>query len=182
MSTTAPRSHTWRFFRTCGLDQALLTTGSDIENLATLDQKLWTALSCPTRGLRFDAETLALLDTDNDGRIRVPELLDAIDWLAVRLASFDSLLDGSDTVKLDTISTTTPEGKALLVNAKRILSNLGKRKVRYHLSADVTDTAKILRWHSLQRRRHRASRSLRRPGDPADDHRYHHPVRCRDRP
>ena len=143
MDTTAPRSHTWRFFRTCGLDQALLTTGSDIEHLASLDQKLWTALSCPTRGLRLDAETLALLDTDNDGRIRVPELLGAIDWLAARLASFDSLLDGSDTVKLDAISTTTPEGKALLVNAKRILSNLGKGKSDAISLADVTDTAKI---------------------------------------
>lgn len=143
MDTTAPRSHTWRFFRTCGLDQALLQTGDDLSDLASLDQKLWTALSCPTRGVRFDAKTLALLDSDNDGRIRVPEMLAAIAWLSARLTSLDPLLAGSDTVKLASITTATPEGKAMLANAKRILSNLGKGSADAISLADVADTAKI---------------------------------------
>ena len=143
MDTTAPRSHTWRFFRTCGLDQALLQSGDDLADLASLDQKLWTALSCPTRGVRFDAKTLALLDSDNDGRIRVPELLAAIAWLSARLTSLDPLLAGSDTVMLASITTATPEGKAMLANAKRILSNLGKGAADAISLADVADTALI---------------------------------------
>jgi hypothetical protein len=51
-----------------------------------LDQKLWVALSCPTKGIEFDARTLELLDSDADGHIRAPELLAAIDW-AARLAT-----------------------------------------------------------------------------------------------
>lgn len=140
MDTTAPRSHIWRFFRTCGLDQALLQSGDDLADLASLDQKLWTALSCPTRGVRFDATTLALLDSDNDGRIRVPELLAAIAWLSARLTSLDPLLAGSDTVMLASITTATPEGKAMLANAKRILSNLGKGAADAISLADVAPT------------------------------------------
>jgi hypothetical protein len=58
---------------------------ADLLNLKDLDQKLWVALSCPTIGVEFDARTLALLDSDNDGHIRAPELLAAIDWAATRL-------------------------------------------------------------------------------------------------
>ena len=39
-------------------------------NLDALDQKLWVALACPTNGLEIDARTLALIDTDKDGRVR----------------------------------------------------------------------------------------------------------------
>ena len=71
--------HKWKFFRVCGLDQVMLRNGADIAHLSELDQKLWTVLSCPTKGVRFDQKTLELLDTDRDGRIRVPEILAAIE-------------------------------------------------------------------------------------------------------
>jgi hypothetical protein len=35
-----------------------------------MDQKLWVALSCPTRGSHFDERTLAMVDADADSRIR----------------------------------------------------------------------------------------------------------------
>ena len=82
---TSNTTHTWHFFRSGGLDQALLRTGADLANLKTLDQKLWTALSCPTTGIRFDAATLKLLDTDADGRIHASEILHAIDGSKTRL-------------------------------------------------------------------------------------------------
>jgi len=143
MTTVQSTAHTWHFFRTGGLDQAQIRSGSDIANLASLDQKIWTALSCPTKGIRYDAKTLALLDSDADGRIRVPEILQAIAWLTPRLVSLESLLAGSDSLDLAAISTATPEGKALLANAKRILANLGKGAATAITLADVTDTAKI---------------------------------------
>jgi len=136
-------THTWKFFRTGGLDQVLLNSGADIAHLADLDQKLWTALSCPTKGLRFDSKTLELLDTDKDGRIRVPELLAAIAWTAARLTSLDPLLDGSSTLRLAAINAASPEGKALLANAKRILANIGQTSADAISLANVADTAKI---------------------------------------
>src|SRR6185295_2670404 len=75
-------NHAWNFFRTGGLDQVSLATGADLLNLENLDQKLWVALSCPVKGLELDEKTLAMIDADGDGRIRVPELLAAIKWSA----------------------------------------------------------------------------------------------------
>ena len=46
------------------------------------DLKNWYAISCPTMGLRFDARTLELMDTDKDGRIRADEVKAAVDYLA----------------------------------------------------------------------------------------------------
>ena len=143
MKTQSGSAHTWKFFRTGGLDQVLLRNGADIAHLAELDQKLWTALSCPTKGLRFDPKTLELLDTDKDGRIRVPELLAAIAWTAARLTSLDPLLDRSETLRLASLSSATPEGQALLANAKRILANLGKGAAESISLANVADTAQI---------------------------------------
>jgi len=143
MLTAKCPTHTWHFFRSGGLDQAKIRSGADIANLASLDQKLWAALSCPTKGIRFDAKTIALLDSDADGRIRVPEILQAISWLTSRLVSLDPLLAGSEKLELASINTTTPEGKALLASAKRILSNLGKESADFVTLADVTDTTKI---------------------------------------
>jgi len=61
--------HRWHFVRLGGFDQVRLETGADLLALDQLDQKLWAALSCPTQGLEFDEKTLALIDTDGDGRI-----------------------------------------------------------------------------------------------------------------
>lgn len=135
--------HTWKFYRTGGLDQVLIRNGADIAHLKELDQKLWTVLSCPTKGIRFDQKTLELLDVDADGRIRVPELLAAIQWLVARLGSLDTLMEGSETLRLAAFNTQTPEGVALLASAKRILSNLGKVSSESISLENVTDTSKI---------------------------------------
>ena len=66
-------NQTWKFFRAGGFDQVNLSSGADIANLDQLDQKLWVALACPTTGLEFDAKTLALIDTDKDGRVSLLE-------------------------------------------------------------------------------------------------------------
>ncbi len=68
-------SYKWKFCRLGGFDQVRIETGADILALEHLDQKLWAALSCPTHGLEFDVKTLELIDSDGDGRIRVPEML-----------------------------------------------------------------------------------------------------------
>ena len=78
MTNSGP-SKQWRFFRAGGFDQVKLETGSDLMALDQLDLKLWVALACPTTGLEFDKATLALIDTDKDGRVRAPEVIAADD-------------------------------------------------------------------------------------------------------
>ncbi len=141
-STPLPM-HTWKFFRTGELDQVSLETGADLLNLEHLDQKLWVALSCPVKGLELDEKTLALIDTDGDGRIRVPELLAAIKWAAARLKEPGDLLKGSAALPLAAINDATPEGKVLLASARQVLANLGKRGADTITADDAADTAKI---------------------------------------
>lgn len=134
--------HVFTFFCTGGLDQVTLATGADLLALDQLDQKLWVALSCPVKGLEIDEKTLALIDTDNDGRIRVPELLNAIKWAAAHLKDAGDLLKELDALPLASLNEATSEGKAVLASAKQILANLGKTSDAISL-ADASDTVKI---------------------------------------
>jgi len=135
--------HRWRFVRAGGFDQVRLDRGADFLNLDQLDQKLWVALSCPTRGLEFDNRTLDLIDTDRDGRIRVPEIIAAVRWAGSMLKNADDLVKGSSSLPLSAINDETPEGKQLLASAKQILVNLGKGDASGINLDDTTDTARI---------------------------------------
>lgn len=136
-------SHPWRFFRAGGLDQVVLETPDDLLHLEQLDQKLWVALSCPAKGLEFDARTLELLDTDRDGRIRAPELFAAVHWTAKRLRSLSPVIARLPVLPLASINEGTPEGAALLASARRIVQSLGKADASEISFADLTDTARI---------------------------------------
>ena len=135
--------HSWRFFRAGGFDQVRLDTGADLANLDQLDQKLWVALACPVRGLEFDTRTLELLDTDKDGRIRVPEILSAVKWACSMLKDPDVLANPSSALALAAISDATPEAKQLLASATQILANLGKKNASSISVDDTTDTTRI---------------------------------------
>ena len=115
-------NHTWKFFRAGGFDQVRLDTGADLMALDQLDQKLWVALACPTTGLEFDKATLALIDTDKDGRIRAPEVIAATKWAGSCLKNPDELLKSSPALPLAAFNDATPEGKQLLASAKLPLS------------------------------------------------------------
>jgi hypothetical protein len=135
--------HEWHFFRAGGFDQVKLTSGADIANLDKLDPKLWVALACPTTGLESDARTLTLLDTDKDGRIRVPEIIAAAKWTCANLKDVHSLMKGSPSLPLADINTATPEGMQLFCSAKQLLANLGKQDADVVTPEDTADTAKI---------------------------------------
>src|SRR5215471_14459836 len=104
-------NHTWRFFRAGGFDQVRLDSGSDLASLEDLDQKLWVALACPTTGLEFDSRTLSLIDTDQDGRIRPPELIAAAKWACSLLKNPDELLKSAPSLSLSAINDSLPEGQ-----------------------------------------------------------------------
>jgi hypothetical protein len=119
--------HVWRFFRAGGFDQIRIDSGGDIAALGALDQKLWVALACPTRGVEFDERTLDLVDADRDGRIRAPEILVAVDWTIGLLRDPDALLAADRTrLPLAAINDATPEGKTILASARTILGMLGR--------------------------------------------------------
>lgn len=136
-------THRWKFFRSGGLDQVLLLNGQDLLNLPHLDQKLWVALSCPVKGLQLDEKTLSLIDLDGDGRIRVPEVLAAIQWTALHLKDVGDVLHPSATLPLALINDQTPEGKSVLASAKQVLANLGRPDAQEISVEDTTDTKKI---------------------------------------
>ncbi len=135
--------HQWRFARVGGFDQVRLATGADLLALDQLDQKLWASLSCPTHGLELDPRTLELIDSDGDGRIRVPEILAAVNWIGSVLKNADDLTRRADTLPLAAIAESNPEGAQLLASAKQILINLGKPEAVSISADDTADTVKI---------------------------------------
>jgi hypothetical protein len=135
--------HRWQFSRLGGFDQARFETAADLAELENLDLKLWAALACPVKGLEFDERTLALIDTDGDGRVRAPEVINAVQWCEDHLKDLGALKSGGDTLPLARINDQTDSGKAILASAKQILKDLGKPAADSISLDDVADTAKI---------------------------------------
>ena len=131
------KQHEWQFFRAGGVDQVLIRTGADIANIGQLDQKLWVALACPTRGIEFDSATLDLIDQDSDGRIRAPELVQACEWAVSMVQDPEVLAQGSDVLQLASIRTETEDGQAMLDEARRILAMSGQQDAQSVSLADV---------------------------------------------
>lgn len=135
--------HKWRFFRSGGFDQVRLETGEDTRALGQLDPKLWATLSCPTSGLEFDDRTLRLIDNDGDGRVRVPEIISAVEWTTAALKNPDDMLRGAEALPLAAINDATPEGLQVLISAKQILTHLGKGDAEAITVEDTADTASV---------------------------------------
>ncbi len=107
-------AHTFAFSTIAKTVQVRLRSGADIANLDSLDRKYWLVLSCGTTAMGSDGNAIAkALDADGDGRVRVPEVLAAIDWLKPRLSSFDRLFLPAEGLALDDIATETPEATPL---------------------------------------------------------------------
>ncbi|MBR3567076.1 MAG: hypothetical protein IKN94_02255 [Salinivirgaceae bacterium] len=119
------KNYKWRFANVGGVPRVCIDKGEDIAHLAELDQKMWTVLSCPVKGLELDEKTLALMDYDNDGKIRVPEVVETAEWLTSILKDNNLLLKQTGSITLDDINQETENGKRLYASAKRIVENLG---------------------------------------------------------
>ncbi len=142
-SSSPTSAHVWNFVRVGGLDQVVIATTDDLVHLPELDQKLWVALSCPVTGTYLDEKTLALIDRDHDGRIRVPELLDAIRWATLHLQDVGTLLVGNDRLPLAEINDQTDDGRRTLASAKAILHGLGQSEADAVTLAQASDTVKL---------------------------------------
>lgn len=136
--------HSWSFSRIGGFEQAQLKQADDLRYLAKLDPKLWAALACPTQGLHFDQKTLHLIDQDQDGRIRVPEVLAAVAWCCEVLHDPALILAPADHIPLAALNTKTAAGQSLHDAAQHLLTLLQRPEAETISLADVTNQQKVL--------------------------------------
>ncbi len=102
----------WNYCSLGGVARVAINSGEDIRHLSELDEKLWTVLSMPITALEFDAKTLALVDKDHDGRIRIHEMVAAGEYLCAVVKDADSLLKREDAIAVDALSD-TPDAQTL---------------------------------------------------------------------
>ncbi len=138
MSTT---THSWRFFVAGGVNQVRLETADDLRFLPTLDPKLWTALSCPVAGHAMDARTMALVDADSDGRVRVPEILGAVAHVVATIRDPAAILTNPKTLSLAALRDDTPQGRVVRSAAETLLRARGATEPLALRLEDVADLA-----------------------------------------
>ena len=136
------QKYKWNFDNIGGCSRVRIASGQDIAHLDELDVKMWTVLSCPTKGLEIDEKSLKYMDRDADGKIRVNDVISVSKWMTGALKNPDLLLEGKDSVNIDEINAENEIGLKLCKAAKQILSNLGKEGERISL-ADTADSAAI---------------------------------------
>ena len=119
-----------------------VTTGEDIAHLNELDPKMWTVLSCPVKGLEIDEKSLTYMDCDGDGKLRVNDVICMSQWLTGALKDPDLLLEGKDSIALESFDRENADGAKLHKAAKGVLTALGRTEETVSLS-DVTNVSAI---------------------------------------
>jgi len=114
-----------RFTRYGRTYQLVIRSAADLERALELDDSHWVATSAPVSALNCDAEFLALVDTDRNGRIRTDELRAAVSWLFERLSDRSALPESRTELLLLAVDTSTPSGRKLLDTAHYVLRSLG---------------------------------------------------------
>ena len=132
----------WEFDTIGGATRVKITSGKDIAHLAELDPKMWTVLSCPVKGLEIDEKSLAYVDCDGDGKIRVNDVVATSKWLTGLVKDADVILNGQDSFDIEQFNQENPDGLKLYNSAKQILVNLGKTDSVISI-ADAADIAAI---------------------------------------
>jgi len=139
--------HRWTFTRIGGVDQVVLRSGEDIANLRYLDQKLWAVLTMPARQ-HLLRDALEYLDADKDGRIRVPDILRAVDELQAALSSLDLLLEQSDRISTSQVA---EEGlRQAIVKVHEVIAGIsdaaanGSARPGTEISVELTGIEKVI--------------------------------------
>ena len=136
------KNYKWDFQNIGGTTRVKISKGEDITHLGELDPKMWTVLSCPIKGLEIDEKSLAYMDCDGDGKLRINDVVATSKWITAALNNVDLLLEGKDSIDLDDINQEDACGKKLYAAAKQILENLGKEGTVVSL-ADTADISAI---------------------------------------
>ena len=136
------KKYKWEFANIGGASRVKITTGEDIAHLDELDPKMWTVLSCPVTGLEIDEKSLAYIDADADGKIRVADVIATSQWLSGAVKNLDVLVQETDSIDIEHLDQENAAGQKLYKSAKQILENLGKEGTVISL-ADTKDIAAI---------------------------------------
>ena len=136
------RKYKWQFDTIGGATRVKLTSGQDIAHLDELDPKMWTVLSCPVKGLEIDEKSLAYIDSDADGKIRVNDIMATSKWLTGVVKDADVIIKGQDSFDISQFNQEDANGLKLYNSAKQILANLGKEGSVISI-ADAADVAAI---------------------------------------
>ena len=135
------RKYKWEFDNIGGSSRVRISKGEDIRHLAELDPKMWTVLSCPVQGLEIDDKSLAYIDSDSDGRIRVNDIIATAEWITGAIKNPDLILEGKDSIDIEQFAD-SDTGRKLYESAKQILSGLSKEGGAVSIS-DTADSAAI---------------------------------------
>ncbi len=132
----------WEFDNIGGSTRVRIESGEDIAHLSELDPKMWTVLSCPISGLEIDDKSLAYIDCDKDGKIRVNDVIATSEWIVNSIKDVDLILKGDSSIDISQFNTENDNGKKLFDAAKQILKNLNKEGDVISI-ADTKDIAAI---------------------------------------
>ena len=102
----------WTFATVGSVTRVRIASGEDIRHLGELDKKMWTVLSCPVNGLEISADSLSLMDTDGDGKLRLKEVVATADYLCATLKDPDTLLAQTDEIAVENIADEAIKGVA----------------------------------------------------------------------
>ena len=94
----------WSFANVGGVTRVRIQSAEDIRHLGELDKKMWTVLSCPVNGLEISADSLSLMDTDGDGKLRLKEVVATADYLCAVLKDPKSLFEQKDEIEIANIA------------------------------------------------------------------------------
>ena len=133
--------HKWCFESIGGTTRVKIATGKDLANLADLDPKMWTVLSCPVKGLQIDEKSLSYIDADGDGKIRVSDVVATSKWISSVLKNVDLLIKGESSFDINEFNQENETGLKLYNAAKQILANLGKEGAVISLGDTANPTA-----------------------------------------
>ena len=139
---TKNKNYKWEYENIGGSTRVRIETGEDIAHLSELDPKMWTVLSCPINGLEIDEKSLAYIDSDKDGKIRVNDIIATSNWVINAIKDAELIVKGDNYIDINQFNTETEEGKKLYSAAKQILSNLNKEGDAISI-ADTKDIAAI---------------------------------------
>ncbi|MGM9789249.1 MAG: hypothetical protein ACI3Y9_02960 [Candidatus Cryptobacteroides sp.] len=138
----ADKKYKWEFSNIGGASRVKINSGEDIAHLGELDPTMWTVLSCPVQGLEIDSASLACIDTDGDGKIRVNDVVKTAEWAVSALTNADRLLEGASSIAISEFNPGTGTGSKLASSAREILQNLGREGDVISLS-DTADRVAI---------------------------------------
>lgn len=125
----------FNFFCAGGVEQLSIRNAEDLAAVEALDPKLWLAISMPTADICFDARTLSLIDSDNDGRIRVPEIKAAVAFVRENFSDFSSFFAGETAFPLTALKSESP----LFPTAQKLLDDAGNTDGK--ISAEAVQSA-----------------------------------------